>query len=376
MIHDDSGHSRLISLDLFRGVTIAAMIVVNNQGDWSAVYTPFRHAPWHGWLGADLVFPFFLFAAGASIQLSLSAHIQKGTQRSSLLAKIARRTLILVALGLFLNLFPFFNFATVRIPGVLQRIGLCYFFSSLIYLYAGKRLRAGIPIMLLICYAGLLVGVTPHGFGHGSLDPCCTLPGYLDGSLFPGHTYEHAPAPGFDPEGLLSTIPAIASTMIGVAAASMARASMDGTMKRWIMPAAGCAAAAAGAVMDGIIPVNKNLWTPSYVLLTGGLAVLLYSAFHYVCDIRSWRRPAEPFLVLGKNAIVVYVLSSMAGKAMISFSVAGQEGPTKIKNYIFNHAVAPWFEPAAASLLYATAFLLFWWLIMYILYRKKIFISL
>ena len=367
---------RLVSLDLFRGFTIALMILVNNQGNWNAVFPPFRHAAWHGWLGADIVFPFFLFAVGASIHISFSALLAAGISRTDLIVKVARRTAILVALGLFLNLFPFFNFETLRIPGVLQRIGLCYCFASIIYLYAGERTRLFITIALIAGYGALLLWVTPEGFGRGSLEPCCTLPGFIDRALFPGHTYEHAPAPGFDPEGLVSTVPAIASTMSGVFAAIMLRANMTGKIGRLLIPCSGLLVAAAGAALGLIIPINKNLWTPSYVLLMGGLVMMVFYIAHYFCDVRGFRLPAAPFLVLGRNALLAYILSSLAGKAMISFHVPGQGTPMTIKSFIFTHAVAPWFGPSAASLVYAAAFLLFWWVIMYILYRKRIFISL
>ncbi len=369
-------NKRLMSLDLFRGITMAAMILVNNQGDWGAVYPAFRHAAWHGWLGADFVFPFFLFAVGASIHLSFSSLTREEIPRSALMMKVIKRSVILIALGLALNLFPFFDFTTVRIPGVLQRIGLCYFFTAIIYLFTGNRTRLLITIFLLILYGALLLWVTPEGFGRGSLDPCCNLPGFVDGALFHGHTYEHAPAQGFDPEGFLSTIPAVASVMIGVFAAVMLQASMAAKTKWWTPPCAGILLTAAGLALDHIIPINKNLWTPAYVLFMGGLAVLLLFPLHYLCDVRRHRLPAVPFLVLGRNAITVYILSSLAGKAMISFHVPAQGTPMTIKNYIFTHAFAPWFVPPAASLLYASAFLLFWWGIMYILYRKRIFISL
>lgn len=371
-----SEDKRLVSLDLFRGITIAVMILVNNQGNWNAVFPAFRHAAWHGWLGADIVFPFFLFAVGASMHVSFSALLGAGTARQALMVKAARRTFILVALGLFLNLFPFFNFETLRIPGVLQRIGLCYCFASIIYLYAGERTGIFITIALIIGYGALLLWVTPEGFGQGSLEPCCNLPGFIDRTLFPGHTYEHAPAPGFDPEGLLTTLPAIASTMIGAFATSVLHAAMAGKARWWILPCSGLFLSAAGAALGLIIPINKNLWTPSYVLFMGGLAIIIFYIAHFFFDAGQFRLPAVPFLVLGRNAILVYLLSSMAGKAMISFHVPDQGAPTTVKSFIFTHGVEPWFGPSAASLMYAAAFLLFWWVIMYVLYRKRVFINL
>ncbi len=367
---------RLVSLDVFRGITIAAMILVNNQGDWGHVYPALRHAAWHGWHGADIVFPYFLFAVGASLFFSFSSLRGAGTSRKIVLFHIIRRTVILLVLGFFLNLFPSFDFGTVRIPGVLQRIGLCSFFAALLTLYAKPGMRISSTIFLLALYGALLFLVTPSGFGHGSLEPCCNLPGFIDGTLFPGHTYEHAPVPGFDPEGLLGTLPAVASAMIGVCAASLIRSSEKMAMDTWRLLPAGMVLIAVGLALDGIIPINKNLWTPSYCLFMGGLGTIVFTLCHYLFDVSNLRLPAAPFLVLGRNAILVYVLSTLAGNAMASINITTGGGPATLKGIIFNSVFAPRFGPEAASSLYAASFLLFWLGIMYLLYRKKIFISL
>ncbi len=367
-----TNNNRLLSLDVLRGLTIAGMILVNNQGDWSCVYPALAHAPWHGWLGADFVFPFFLFVMGASLYFSLSARIKAGPPRPRLALTILRRSAVLILLGLLLNLFPSFDFASVRIPGVLQRIGLCYCFASLLFLYTGRRVQVIITLMLLALYASLLLFVTPQSPGPGSLEPCCNLPGYVDGMLFPDHTYEHAPAPGFDPEGLLSTLPAMASAMIGVFAAAGIRA---GSRARHALPLAGIVMTAAGLALDPLMPINKSLWTPTYVLFTGGAAIVLF----YLSDLlfigRRFERAAVPFLVLGRNAIAVYLLSSMAGRAMVSIFITVDGAGLSVKELLFRSLFAPLAPPCAASLIYATVFLLAWIGIMYILYRKRIFIS-
>lgn len=365
---------RLVSLDVFRGLTIAAMILVNNLGDWSHVYPALRHAAWHGWYGADIVFPFFLFALGASLFFPLSSAREKGIPGKIFLPRIIRRTGILIALGLFLNLFPAFDFGTVRIPGVLQRIGLCYFFAALLTLYMKPNPRALATAGILALYGALLFLVTPSGFGRGSLEPCCNLPGFVDSALFHGHTYEHAAAPGFDPEGLLTTLPAIASAMIGAWAASRIRPNRDSPAYTLKLTVGGAVMAAAGLALDCVVPINKNLWTPSYCLFMGGLGTIVFALCHYLFDVRGLKVPAVPFQVLGRNAIAVYVLSTLAGKAMAMIPVAS--GPVTLKAIIFSTAFAPFFAPEAASALYATSFLLFWLGIMYLLYRKKIFISL
>jgi predicted acyltransferase len=371
-INDDK---RLLSLDVFRGIAIAGMIIVNNQGDWGNVYPAFRHAAWHGWYGADIVFPFFLFAVGASLFFTFTHIVSSGAPRNVIFQRVIRRTIILIALGLLLNLFPFFDFSTMRIPGVLQRIGLCYFFAAVLVLHTGPKTRMAVTLFLLILYSALLMCVTQSGFGRGSLEPCCNLPGFIDSVVFPGHTYGQAPVPGFDPEGLLTTIPSIASTMIGVFAASMLHDSIQGTMKKWLIPGAGAALIVAGLALNTIIPINKNLWTPSYCLFMGGLAILVFALCHYLCDNKRYRHAFIPFIILGRNAIAAYLLSSIMGKAIISISIAIGNTAVPLKTIIVQSLFTSWLEPAAASLLYALCFLLIWIFVMYLLYRKQIFIS-
>jgi predicted acyltransferase len=367
-----AGKNRLLSLDIFRGMTIAGMILVNNQGDWSCVYPVLAHASWHGCLGADFVFPFFLFTLGASLYFALTAQLKAGMPRPRVMMSILRRSAVLFLLGILLNLFPSFDFSTVRIPGVLQRIGLCYCFASLLFLYAGPRARAAITLLLLALYGGLLLCVTPHGFGSGSLEPCCNLPGIIDGALFPGHTYEHAAVPGFDPEGLLSTLPAIASTMIGVFTASW---TGTGFRARQALPLAGALMAAAGLALSPVMPLNKSLWTPTYVLFTGGAALILFWLCRLLFDGGRADRPAVPFLVLGRNAIAVYLLSSMAGKAMVSIFLPVDGTVLSVKAFLYGSLFEPLAPPCAASCLYAVAFLLVWTGIMYLPYHRRIFIS-
>jgi predicted acyltransferase len=375
MSSSSSDQKRLISLDLFRGISIAGMILVNNQGDWNSVYPALRHASWHGWSGADTVFPFFLFAVGASLFFSQTALLTQGISKKSILFIVVRRTTILFALGIFLNLFPFFNILQIRIPGVLQRIAICYFLASVIFLYVPRRLQEVLAFFLIFLYGGLLLFVTPGGFGSGSLEPCCNLPGFIDGYLFPGHTYENAIFPGFDPEGLLSSIPAVASTMIGVFAAGRIRADDQGFRTTVGLSVIGLVMLALGLALDYFLPINKNLWTPSYCLFMGGMASVCFSVFHWIYDLRKFRFLSVPFLALGRNAIAVYFFSSLAGKGMLCVTVATNKGALPLKTILYETLFAAWLVPRAASVMYALGFLLIWIGTMYVFYKKRLFIS-
>jgi predicted acyltransferase len=365
---------RLVSLDVFRGLSIGGMILVNNQGNWNHVYEALRHASWHGWSGADIVFPFFLFAMGASLFFAHTSRLRDGISKANIFSTVLLRTFLLFSLGLFLNFFPEFEIRNLRIPGVLQRIAVCYFFSSVLFLFASNRLRIILTVLLLFAYGALLLFVTPIGFGSGSLDPCCNLPGYVDKLLFPGHTYELAPVQGFDPEGLLSTAPALCSAMIGVIAAGLLRTGGNGFPHIARIAAGGAGLMLLGQILGVIIPINKNLWTPSYCLFMGGMAVLLFSFLHWIYDARDFRFMFLPFVVLGRNAIAVYLLSSLAGKALISIPVGSGSGTT-VKALLYRQVSVEWMDPGAASLVYSILFLLTWLGIMYLLYRKRIFIS-
>lgn len=373
--NNTSDPDRLLSLDVFRGFSIGGMILVNNQGDWNHVYRVLRHAAWHGWSGADIVFPFFLFAVGASLFFSLTSQLHAGESKKIIFYKVILRTFILIALGLFLNWFSCFTITHMRIPGVLQRIALCYFFSASLYLFTSPRLRIIITAVLFFLYGALLLYVTPDGFGHGSLDPCCNLPGYIDKNLFPGHTYEQAPVQGFDPEGLLSTVPALCSTMIGVFAAGWTRPGPRSVTRAAGLMMIGTGCMALGQLLGGIIPINKNLWTPSYCLFMGGMAMLCFSFLHWIYDIRGFRCLSEPFQVLGRNAIAVYLLSSLAGRAMVSITVGSGDGAVPVKTILYQSVSSAWLDPRASSFIYAAGFLSIWLGILYLLYRRRIFIS-
>ncbi len=368
--------TRIHSIDIFRGITIALMIIVNNQGDWSNVYRVFRHAAWHGWSGADVVFPFFLFIMGVSISYSFTSRMRLDGEKSFLTGKILRRTCILIALGLLLNFIPEFDITTVRIPGVLQRIGLCYCLGALSFLFLTGRGRWIAAIGILMLYGVMLKYITPGGIGEGTLGPDGNLCHIVDRTLFAGHTYEHAPVRGFDPEGLLSTVPAVASTIGGIIAGDTMHGSGHVRGKCVLLGAAAVLCVGTGLLLDRWIPINKNLWTPAYAVFMTGAAAGLMALLLWLVDVKGAVKWGMPFRVLGLNAIAVYVLSSAAGRLMVHLKVLQDGGgEVTVKALLYKGLFAGWLDPLYASTAYSVAFLAFWTAVMYFLYRKHIIIK-
>src|SRR5918997_6562826 len=251
--------TRLLSLDVFRGITIAGMILVNNPGTWSSIYWPLRHAEWHGWTPTDLIFPFFLFIVGVSITLAFARRMESGGDEYDLLKKVLKRSVLIFALGLFLNGFPYFNLAEIRIAGVLQRIAVCYFVASIIFLKVKNwRTQAIIAAALLLLYWALMTVVPVPGFGAGDLGKEGNLAAYIDRWLLGPHIWKGGKV--FDPEGLLSTIPAITTTICGVLTGHWLRSKRTEMEKVAGMFFAGACAVIVGWVWHSWFPINKSLW--------------------------------------------------------------------------------------------------------------------
>jgi predicted acyltransferase len=368
---------RLISLDVFRGITIAGMILVNNPGTWSRVYKPLLHSPWNGWTPTDFIFPFFLFIVGVAMSFSLTKRIERGDSKSQLYGKIIRRTLIIFAIGFFLNLFPFFNFKEVRIPGVLQRIALCYFFASVIMVEANKKWQIGWTIILLAIYWILVKLVPVPGYGAGILEPQGSLSWYIDSTLLAGHTWSGAPAPGFDPEGILSTLPAICTVMFGIFAGDWLRSKREHYEKVSGLFVAGIIGLVLGEILKGWLPINKNLWTSTYSIFMAGMALIFLAMSYWFIDIKGFKSWAKPFIVFGSNAILVYSLSSLIAKTTISIKWLQADGTEiMLKTYLYKNLFASWAGVNEfSSLLYPITYILIWLGIMWILYRKNIFVK-
>jgi predicted acyltransferase len=368
---DKDRSGRIISLDAFRGLTIAAMILVNNPGSWSHVYGPLRHAEWHGWTFADLVFPFFLFIVGVCVAVSFNRRLEGGEGRRSLYLKIIRRSLILFALGLLLNGLPHYDLSTLRIPGVLQRIAICYLASSTIFLNSKWKGQLAWAVGLLFLYWAAMEWVPVPGGGAGLYEKGDNLAAWIDGRLLAGHMW--AVTKTWDPEGIMSTVPAISTTLSGVFAGRWLTGDRSPRDKAAGLLAAGGAAAAAGSLWHLLMPINKSLWTSSYALFTAGLASICLGVLYWLVDARGWKRWTVPARVLGMNAIAAYVLAGIAARLLYLMKVTGPGGiPLTIKAWIYHSLFASWLSDFNASLAYTIAFMIIIWLLMLPLYRMKI----
>jgi predicted acyltransferase len=364
---------RLTALDVFRGITIALMIIVNNPGG-AAYYSFLQHATWNGLTFADIVFPFFIFIVGAAIPFSLTKRIDQGTSKKKLFVVVVRRTLILFALGLLINVFPTFDMATFRIMGVLQRIALCYFFASIIFMYLKPKWQIILTMVIPIAYWMLMTLVPVPGYGAGVLTEDGNLAGYLDRLLLGRHIYAYTGT--YDPEGLLSTLPALATALIGVLAGQYLKSSVMPKAKAVKLLLFGSVFIAIGLVWNFWFPINKNLWTSSYVFFTGGLALLILAVFFYTIETRGYTSRTKPFTVLGLNAILIYFLSEIVNLALIYVRIPLTENTSaSLKSLIYEQLFSSWAGPLHGSFLYALAFLAFCWAVAAILYRKRIFLK-
>lgn len=361
--------NRLVSLDVFRGITIAGMVLVNNPGTWEYVYGPLRHSEWHGWTPTDLVFPFFLFIVGVAIPLAFARRVESGGSKRDLYVKIIKRTVIIFAIGLFLNGFPYFGLAEYRIPGVLQRIAVCYFFASIIFINTKVRTQVAITIGLLLVYWLMLKFIPAPGYAAGDLTKEGSLPSYVDRVVFGKHVWAQAVV--YDPEGLLSTIPAIATALMGVLTGQWLRTEKSRLEKAAGMFVVGAVCVAIGWAWNAFFPINKALWTSSYVLFTGGLALQFLALCYWLIDIKGYRRWARPFEVFGLNAIALYVVAEVIAVLLGEIKVGGNS----VGSLIYNHLFASWASPINASLAFALCFVLVCFFLMWILYRRKIFLK-
>jgi len=367
-----TGAGRMLSLDAFRGLTVAGMILVNNPGSWSASYAPLKHAEWHGWTPTDLIFPFFLFIVGVSITLAFARRVEAGGSQRDLLWKTAKRSIIIFGLGLVLAGFPYFNLATIRIPGVLQRIAVCYFFASVIFLWTTVRMQGLMAAALLVAYWMLMISTPVPGYGAGDLSVDGNLAAFIDRTLLAGHIYK----PNYDPEGIFSTIPAIATTLCGVLAGHWLRTSRTPLDKVRGMVVAGVVGVLVGWLWHGWFPINKPLWTSSYVVFTAGMALLLLALCYWLIDIKGWRRWSLPFVVFGVNALIVFFLSGLVGRLLVIWKLTRADGSeVALKTFVYENLFASWASPVNASLAFAICFVLIFLGLMTILYRRRIFIK-
>ena len=449
-----SNENRLVSLDVFRGMTIAGMVLVNNPGTWAHIYDPLEHASWHGLTPTDWIFPFFLFIVGVAIPIALGKRVAEGVT-AKVYSKIVSRSAMIFAIGLLMSVIPFFqfaatdapdwskmliwiamtggllflllrnfkiagvliglgiagviglnlggynvvpyNFGTMRIPGVLQRIGVCYLAVSLIFLHTNWTQQAYIAAGILLGYWAIMTMIPVPGCEVTTIDDkACNLAAWLDRTILTeAHIWRSAKV--FDPEGILSTLPAIATTIAGVLTGTwLVRKDECGMMNDGSQPENssftinhsqlnkvsglfffGVVLLALGYVWNSYFPFNKALWTSSYVLVTAGLASLTLGVCYWLIDIKGYKAWAKPFVIFGTNALPLFVFSGIFARMIGAYRVSGADGqPVAVQKWVFDNVFMSVAQPVDASLLYAVCFILLWLFLMWLLYRKNIYIKL
>jgi predicted acyltransferase len=389
---------RIVSIDALRGLTVALMILVNNPGSWAHVLPPLRHAAWHGCTPTDLVFPFFLFIVGVSMAVSFERRRAAGADAGLLRRRIVRRSALILALGLLLNAFPFglplspgqaaaFTLADLaepwtglRLPGVLQRIALCYLAAGLIVTgLPGRRGRLAAAAGLAVVYELAMRLPLVPGWGGGSFGPDDNLVRWLDLQVLGANHMLVAGGHAFDPEGLLSTLPAVLTTLLGYAAAGVLRLAPGAAAPRPERARAlavwGAALTAAGWALAPLEPVNKQLWTLTYVLVTGGLAALGLAAAYWLLDLRGWRAWARPALVFGANPLLAFVGSGVLARLMSRIRVPQADGAeASLQRIVYAGLLEPCAGAEAASLAYALIQIAFWLAALEVLYRRRVYV--
>jgi predicted acyltransferase len=371
---------RLLALDVFRGITVAGMLLVNNPGTWSAIYPPLEHAAWNGWTPTDVIFPFFLFIVGITTHLSLSSRRSRGAADADLVRQIIKRGALIVLCGLLLAAFPYSpltRITAMRFPGVLQRIGVAYTVGALLTLRTSLKQQIVILAVLLYGYwfAQTLIPVPGRGMGALLLgDPSASLSAWIDRAVFGSHLWINSKT--WDPEGLLSTVPAVGTVILGVFCGRWIDTRQD-LMDRLVgMFAVGSILMVVGMMWNWSFPINKSLWTSSYVIFTGGMAAVTLATCIWIVDVLGIRRWTTPILVFGMNPLIAFVGSGAMARTiytLVKVPYGGEQVP--IQRVIYERGFASWLEPRDASLLFAITFVLLWAVILWVFYRKRIFLK-
>lgn len=378
-----SSGKRLVSLDYFRGATVAAMILVNNPGSWSYMYGPLQHAPWHGWTPTDLIFPFFLFIVGVSIVLAFTKAKAKGVANADLSKKTLVRAAKIFGLGLALSAFPYIslksgfslhpNLIDIRIPGVLQRIAICYAVGAFLFLYTKPKTQMLTLGVLLVSYWLAMTFIPVPVYGAGAIHlPEGNLAAYFDQLFLSGHTWKE----NWDPEGFLSTFPAIGSTLIGVWTGRMLMKDHDSESSRTLQFFIwGFILIILGYLWSWVFPINKNIWTSSYTLFTGGQAMCFFGLAYWFIDVKEKKRFTDWGVAFGINAITVFFLSGIIGRLMflIKFSINGTD--YTLKSWLYNEVYLAVASQINASLFYAITWIFLFYLLARWMRKKNIIIK-
>jgi predicted acyltransferase len=367
-----STQQRLTSLDALRGLTIIGMIIVNNPADWSAAYGPLLHSEWVGCTPTDLVFPFFLFIMGFSLFLSTQRRLQKGDSKGLLFRHLAKRSAVIFVIGLALNGFPSYHLDTLRILGVLQRIALVNFFCGTMLIYSSRSFRLFIGTFILLVYWILLSFIPSPLAGIPTLAYESNWVSWLDQLILGPHTWNVMPL--MDPEGILSTFPAIVTALIGIEIALLFTKHTDKREKTVILFLSGFLLTAAGLIWSPVFPMVKKLWTSSYVLYTAGLAAMTLGAFYWLIDYQKKENTVKLLVAVGKNPLAIYVGSELMVMIIWMITIFGPE-KQNLNGWLFKSLQASGISANLASLAWALSFTALWAIIAMILYRRKIIIK-
>jgi predicted acyltransferase len=362
---------RLVSLDAFRGATIALMVLVNTPGGRSS-YGPLNHSEWNGWTITDLVFPSFLWIVGVAITLSLGGRIAAGVPRSRLFLRVLRRADVIFGLGLLVYVAPNFDLSTLRLMGVLQRIAICYLIASAIYLTTRWRGQIVWIVALLVSYWLIMMLVPVPGYGAGDLAVGHNIANYVDGVVLGAHNY--ANTKNWDPEGLISTLPSIATALLGIMAGYILKLKRDLAERTTWLYLTGSILIALGLICDIWLPINKKLWTSSFTLFMAGMDFVIFAGFAWLIDGRGYRRYARPLAIMGMNAIAVYLASELLEEALSLIHVGGPASPS-VHEWIYQTVFAPLASPRNASLAYAICYVLLMYAMAYGMYKKRWFLK-
>ena len=355
---------------MFRGLTVVGMVFVNNPGDWGHLYWPFDHAEWHGWTPTDLIFPWFLFIVGVAGVFSLEKRMAEGADRLDLARHAFRRGMTIVLVGWLMAFYPFVPFlerlSRLRIPGVLPRIGVTYVLGTWILLAVWKRRTAGVALaaaLLLLVHTAILLGT---GF---DLTPAGNVQRAVDLAVLKGHLWKNAQ--GWDPEGLVSTLTAIATMLTGTLTGFLLKGQEGTRAKVARLFAWGAAATACGLFCSRFLPINKNLWTASYVVFTSGAALLTLGVCIVVIDVLGWRKPFAPFFTFGTNPLLVFVLSGLLAKTMGLIKWTDAAGKAiSLHAWLYRTCFSWIADPTLRSHAFAVVTILFWWAVLRIFERK------
>lgn len=368
-VHTGSSANRILALDIFRGITMAAMILVNDPGIETRIYGPLQHAEWNGITPTDYIFPSFIFIVGISIALSITRQLEKGILKRAILQKILKRAITLFILGMALSVLQKFDLRDLRITGVLQRIAVVYFCCSLLLLYTSRKFQVRLGIFILITYFLVMTLVPVPGYGYAILEPGKNLAAWVDSLLLPGKLYHG----NWDPEGILSTFPAIVTGISGLLAGYLLLEKTPPERKiNWLF-FAGLGAFAIAHFWNWFFPINKNLWTSSFVLYTAGLDAMILAFLYFLVDILGYTKWAKPFVVFGSNAIAAYLASEIFYD-LIYYKLGGESGQSL--NDIIIQAILPTgISPELLSMLWALAYVGLCYIPVYWMYNKKIFLK-